>query len=156
VPGVPGNSHPPTFFQSSGTCFTPRPVQFQRNAAQFREQFTYDVDPEDLVLVAFYDGAYRAMHLDVDVIQNIDRYCCFAGALVFQSARVLWKENDIGRIRETSCREQKHFMQCPDCRAMFDLRSEEDVVFHLAHHKPQHSVFRIRGPEGYLNSPSES
>ena len=52
--------------------------------------------------------------------------------------------------------EQKFFMQCPDCREMFDLRSEEDVVFHLAHHKPQHSVFRIRDSEGYLNSPSES
>ena len=51
---------------------------------------------------------------------------------------------------------QEHFMRCPDCREMFDLRRDEDVIFHLAHHKPQRPAFRIRGPEGYLNSPSES
>jgi len=39
--------------------------------------------------------------------------------------------------------EQEHFMRCPDCRQMFDLRSDEDVVFHLAHHKPQRPAFRI-------------
>ena len=53
--------------------------------------------------------------------------------------------------------DQEHFLRCPDCREMFDLRSEEDVVLHLAHHKPpQRPAFRIRGPEGYLNSPNES
>jgi hypothetical protein len=40
-------------------------------------------------------------------------------------------------------------------RSEFDLRSDEDVVFHLAHHKPQRPAFRIRGPEGISNSPSE-
>jgi uncharacterized C2H2 Zn-finger protein len=39
--------------------------------------------------------------------------------------------------------DQEHFMRCPDCRQMFDLRSDEDVVFHLAHHKPQRPAFRI-------------
>jgi hypothetical protein len=52
--------------------------------------------------------------------------------------------------------EQEHFYQCPDCGEMFDFRSLDDVAFHLAHHKPQRPTFRNRGPEGYLNSPSES
>jgi len=39
--------------------------------------------------------------------------------------------------------DQEHFMLCPDCRELFDLRSDEDVVFHLAHHKPQRPAFRI-------------
>jgi hypothetical protein len=43
--------------------------------------------------------------------------------------------------------EQQHFMLCPDCQEMFDLRSEQDVVFHLAHHKPRRPAFRIRDPE---------
>jgi len=42
--------------------------------------------------------------------------------------------------------DREHFMQCPDCREMFDLWSSEDVVFHLAHHKPKRSAFRSRGP----------
>src|SRR5262245_14793561 len=40
--------------------------------------------------------------------------------------------------------EREHFMQSPDCRKMFDLRSLEDVVFHLAHHKPQRPAFLSR------------
>ena len=71
-------------------------VQFHRNAAQFREQFTYDVDREDLVLVAFYHGAHLAMHLVVDVTQKHRSVFLFAGAPVFPSSPVLWKENDIG------------------------------------------------------------
>ena len=33
--------------------------------------------------------------------------------------------------------EQEHFYECPDCGEMFDFRSFDDVVLHLAHHKPQ-------------------
>jgi hypothetical protein len=39
--------------------------------------------------------------------------------------------------------EQKFFMQCPDCREMFDLRTLEDIVLHLADHNPQLAAFRI-------------
>ena len=47
--------------------------------------------------------------------------------------------------------DKEHFMRCPDCREMFDLWSDEDVVFHLAHHKPQQRPrFHIRGPEGIV------
>ena len=45
-----------------------------------------------------------------------------------------------------STADREHFLQCPDCREMFDLRSSEDVVFHLAHHKPQRPAFRSRDP----------
>jgi len=42
--------------------------------------------------------------------------------------------------------DREYFMQCPDCREMFDLRNSEDVVFHLAHHKPQGPAFRSQPP----------
>ena len=41
----------------------------------------------------------------------------------------------------------EHFMLCPDCREVFDLRDSEEVVFHLAHHKPQRPAIRGRDPE---------
>ena len=43
--------------------------------------------------------------------------------------------------------DQKHFLLCPDCREMFDIRSVDDVVFHLAHHKTQRPSFRFRDPD---------
>jgi len=46
-----------------------------------------------------------------------------------------------------SAADQEHCMLCPDCREMFDLRNSEDVVFHLAHHKPQRPALRIRDPQ---------
>lgn len=48
--------------------------------------------------------------------------------------------------------EQEHFMCCPDCREMFDFRSEEDVVFHLAHHKLPRPASRIRNPDRFQQS----
>ena len=52
-----------------------------------------------------------------------------------------------------SAAEQEHFICCPDCREMFDFRNEEDVVFHLAHHKLlQRTAFRNRDPERFQQS----
>ena len=39
--------------------------------------------------------------------------------------------------------DQEHFLRCPDCQELFDLRNDEGVVFHLAHHKPRRPAFRI-------------
>jgi len=49
--------------------------------------------------------------------------------------------------------DRDHFMQCPDCREMFDLRSSEDVVFHLAHHQPQRPAFHSRDPLSRASGP---
>jgi hypothetical protein len=48
--------------------------------------------------------------------------------------------------------DQERFMLCPDCREMFDLRSDDDVIFHLAHHKPQQPAPHIRNPERFQQS----
>jgi len=53
-----------------------------------------------------------------------------------------------GEYAKLPAADQEHFYQCPDCGEMFDFRSLDDVVFHLAYHKPQRPAFRIRGPEG--------
>ena len=48
--------------------------------------------------------------------------------------------------------DQEHFMLCPDCREMFDLRSDDDVISHLAHHKPQQPAPHIWNPERFQQS----
>ena len=48
--------------------------------------------------------------------------------------------------------DQERFMRRPDCREMFDLRSDDDVIFHLAHHKPRQPAPHIRNPERFQQS----
>jgi hypothetical protein len=50
--------------------------------------------------------------------------------------------------------EQEFFMQCPDCREMFDLRNLEDIVLHLAHH-PQLPALRIDDSR-FFSGPTET
>ena len=52
-----------------------------------------------------------------------------------------------GEYEKLPAADQEHYMQCPDCREMFDLRRSEDVVFHLAHHKPQRVALGVRDPQ---------
>jgi hypothetical protein len=39
--------------------------------------------------------------------------------------------------------EQKFFLQCPDCRELFDVRDLAEIVSHLAHRNPPLPAFRI-------------
>jgi hypothetical protein len=41
--------------------------------------------------------------------------------------------------------DQKHFLLCPDCRQMLDLRSLEDVFLHLARHKSERQARSVSG-----------
>ena len=55
---------------------------------------------------------------------------------MLSNSAVLSARNSSAEYAKLPAAEQKFFMQCPDCREMFDLPNLEEIVFHLAHRNP--------------------
>ena len=63
--------------------------------------------------------------------------------LIVQFLAFYGKTMTLDEYEKLPVAEQKFFMQCPDCRELFDLRNLEEIVFHLAHRNPPLPAFRI-------------